>query len=347
MRQHVLIVILLAALSLPMACTDKSTESKQTVIDTLVVRDIDYMPRRIYDLGRLPIRRSRSDTLPGPDKYDFAFPNADSGIVGDSVTRLVVYRDDLSGDPAERFSRPVGICYIDPDDTLSDDPGGIYRTAGYFETLTPGTDYYLQPTQFYIEFLRSIIGNNDILAVYMEVLRRRADSTWIDTIGDINSDTMKLKLIKPTAYLDVNHHVWEYAWRNIYDLGRTIVDLFDFNLEVYHGQPVDNNRIDPADSSYNDEGIKYIEILGLDRGDNNGQGVPDGEIDRYVYVDQTLGLLIFPSRHPFDDTISYVNDSHGDPVYLNDSVPEIYLDIDRQNLPAASKYYLGIFYMKQ
>lgn len=346
MRQHVLIVILLAALSLPMACTDKSTESKQTVIDTLVVRDIDYMPRRIYDLGRLPIRRAASDTLPEPDNCDFAFRDDYYNSPGDSIIRTIVCVDDLSSDALERFSRPVGICYIDPDDTLSDDTGGIYRTTGYFQTIDP-ENYYIQPAMFYIEFYLPLIGAGDIVAVYMEVLRRRADSTWIDTIGDINSDTMKLKLIKPTAYLDVNHHVWEYAWRNIYDLGRTIVDLFDFNLEVYHGQPVDNNRIDPADSSYNDEGIKYIEILGLDRGDNNGQGVPDGEIDRYVYVDQTLGLLIFPSRHPFDDTISYVNDSHGDPVYLNDSVPEIYLDIDRQNLPAASKYYLGIFYMKQ
>ena len=257
----------------------------------------------------------------------------------------MVYVDDLSSDPAERFSRPVGMCYIDPDDTLSDDPTGVYRTIGFFQIADPDY-YYVQRTQFYIEFLVPFIGAHDIMAVYMEVLRRRPDSTWVDTIGDITSDTMKLKLIKPQAYVDVNNHIWEYGWRNVYYLGHHDIDLRYFNLEIYHGHPDDGNRIDPADSCYNEDGIEYIQILGLDRGDNTGQGLPDGEIDRYVYIDQALGLLLFPSRHPFDASISYMNDSHGDPVYLKDSVPEIYIDNNSAHLPSASKYYLGIFYEK-
>lgn len=308
-----------------------------------IIKDINFKERTIFDLGRLPIHRSRSDTIPGPDKFDFAFPNADSGIVGDSITRLVVYHDDLSGDVTERFTRPVGICYIDPEDTLSDDPKGIYVTTGYFETLTSGTDYYLQPTQFYIEFLHSIIGNNDILAVYMEVLRRRADSSWVDTIGDITSDTLKLKLIKPQAYNDVNHHVWAYQWRNVYYLGSNNIDLRDFNLEIYKGQPVNNNQaVSESDLNHNEQGIKYLQILGLDRGDDNGQGDPDGEIDRYVYIDQSLGLLIFPSRYPFDDNRAYVNDKDGNPVLLTDSVPDIYINQNRQTLSTASQYYIAV-----
>ncbi len=348
MYRYILAIILLAALCLPLACTDKKSTNPPaavTTIDTLVVRDIDYAQRVIYDLGRLPLRRAASDTMPEPDKYDFVFRDDSYGIIGDSIVRLIVYVDDLSGDAVERFSRPVGVCYIDPDDTLSDDPTGMFRTVGYFKTIDP-VNYYVRRIQFYIEFLVPSIGADDIMAVYMEVLRRRPDSTWVDTIGDISSDTMKLKLIKPSAYQEVNHHVWEYEWRNIYYLGRTNIDLRNLSLDIYHGVPISNQEIDPSDLNYNNDGIEYIRILGLDKGDNNGVGMPDGEVDRYVYTDQVLGLLVFPARHPFNDTISYVNNDYGHPIYLNDSVPEIYIDNDPAHLSAASRYYLGIFYKK-
>ncbi len=296
MRQYVLIIILLAALCLPMACSDRCTEPNNTVIpvDTLVVRDIDYMQRTIYDLGRLPLRRAASDTLPEPDKYDFVFSDSGLGVEGDSIIRTIVYLDDFSADTVERFARPMGRCYIDPEDTLSDDTDGVYRTTGYFDAIDPSY-YYIDQTRFYIEFFQQIVGRDDILAVYMEVLRRRPGGTWVDTIGDISSDTLKLKLIKPQSYLDVNHHVWEYEWRNIYDLGRTNIDVRNFGLDAYHGVPINNQSIDPSDLDYNQDGIKYIQILGLDRGDNNGVGIPDGEVDKYVYIDQVLGLLIFPT----------------------------------------------------
>ncbi len=306
-----------------------------------VIRDIDFRERMIYDLGRLPLRRARSDTLPEPDKYDFVFPDTANNIVGDSITRLVVYVDDLSGDVTERFTRPVGNCYIDPTDTLSDDTDGVYRTTGYFKSID-ATNYYLQPTQFYIEFLQSFITNDDIIGVYMEVLRRRDGATWVDTIGDNTSDTMKLKLIKPQAYNDVNHHVWEYQWRNVYYLGQQNIDLRDFNVEIYKGTPVNNREVDPSDLPHNQQGIKYLQILGLDQGDDNGREPPDGEIDRYVYVDQALGLLIFPSRHPFDDSIPFVKDDNNQPVILTDSVPDIYINQNKQTLSTVSQYYIAV-----
>ncbi len=306
-----------------------------------VIRDIDFRERMIYDLGRLPLRRARSDNLPEPEKYDFAFPDTANGIVGDSIIKLNVYVDDFSGDVTERFTRPVGNCYIDPNDTLSDDPDGKYRTTGYFKTID-ATNYYLQPTQFYLEFLQSFITNDDIIAVYMEVLRRRDGASWVDTIGDITSDTMKLKLIKPQAYTDVNHHVWEYQWRNVYYLGQNNIDLRDFDVEIYKGTPINNQEVNPTDLNHNLQGIKYLQILGLDRGDDNGQNTPDGEIDRYVYIDQSLGLLIFPSRHPFDDSLPFVYDDNGQPVTLTDSIPDIYINQNRQTLSTSSGYYIAV-----
>lgn len=338
MRESCVIFGLLLALCIPMACSDKSTEPTSAVkpVDTLAVQDISYVDRVRYDLGRLPLRRAASDTLPEPDKYDFVAP-------GDSITRLIVFQDDNAAEPIDSLLRIRAECFIDPDDTLSDDPLQIYRTTGYFEVVGPEY-YYFDPVRYNVWFNHHYVGKDYIIAVYMEVLRRRGDSVYVDTVGCISDSSVCLKLIKPRQYLDVNHHVWEYVWRNIYQVANVNWIFGKLDIEIFRGSPISYNQIDPNDSFYTAEGAKYIQILGLDKGDNLSHGLPDGMVDRYAFVDQSSGRLTFPDRHPFDSDSSFYVDEDGHPVYLDDSVPEIYLDLNRQNLPAASKYYLGVFY---
>lgn len=340
MRESCVIFGLLLALSVPMACSDKSTEplGNAVTVDTVVVKDVDYAARIRYDLGRLPLRRAASDTLPEPDKYDFVAP-------GDSILRLIVFQDDNAAGPIDTLLRFRAICFVDPDDTLSDDTMQIYRTTGYFEVVGPEY-YYYDPVEYNMLFLNHYVGEDDIVAVYMEVLRRRGDSTYVDTIGDISDLPLRLKLIKPSQYLDVNHHVWEYEWRNIYTGINRNWNLENVDIEIYRGQPIDYHQINPDDLYYSAEGFKYIEILGLDQGDNLGQGLPDGEVDRYACY-QSPGGITFPDRHPFNSDSTFVTDGDGMPVILHDTVPEIYLDLDQQDLTTASKYYLVYFYRHQ
>lgn len=296
---------------------------------TRVIRDVDYKKRTAYDLGRLPLYRSKSDTLDEPDKYDF--------LPGDKITKAILYLDDNSADQVERATRTSGICYIDPSDTLSDDTLSIYRYEGKFNEVSED-DYYLNPDRFYILFLRSVVSSNHVLAAYMEVLRQ--DGT-VDTIGDISATPYKLKLIKPQHYTDVNHHVWEYEWRNIYYLNTNNFDVRELDIKIYKGASINNQAVNP-DDPYDQDGISYLQIFGLDRGDNNAQGNPDGEIDRQAdLVDPILGYLIFPSRHPFDPRFSFTtNPATGDSVYLNDTVPELY-NSSSINTQFASKYYIS------
>ncbi len=296
---------------------------------TRVYRDVDYKQRTIYDLGRLNIYRAKSDSLDPPDKYDFQ--------PGDSILKAVVYLDDWTSDQAERTTRPTGICYVDPTDTLSDDPLSTYRTEGYFMTVDVN-DYYLSPTEFYILFYRSVVGSDDVLAIYMEVKRKNGS---VDTIGNIAQTPLKLKLIKPQYYTNINHHVWEYEHKNVYWLGATNIDLKELNLKIYKGALVNNTQGNPDDLD-NQEGISYIQILGLDQGDDNGVGKPDNQLDRVARVDPALGYLYFPTRHPFDSRFAFtVDPATGDSVYLKDSVPEIY-NSTSANRQLASQYYFAV-----
>jgi hypothetical protein len=197
-------------------------------------------------------------------------------------------------------------------------------------------NYYLNSTDFYILFLQPIIGADDVIGVYMEILR---ENGTIDTIGDISSIPLRLKLIKPKEYVNANHHVWEYQWKNIYSTGES-GSFSDLYITIHKGPILDSRPYDPADPD-NQEGISYLQIMGLDQGDDRGLPPPDGEIDRRLYLDET-GLLFFPTRHPFDSRFSFVTDADSDSVYLIDSVPEIYIDPREYALPMASNYYIKI-----
>jgi len=313
-----------------------STASDPNVI-TRTVRDIDFERCVVFDLGRLPIFRAKGDTLPEPDKYDFS-----PGFLPprDSIIKIVAYLDDRTPDTAIRSARPQATMYVDPDDTLSDDPDGAYKTQAWVEVIEE-FDYYYSPTRYYIWFLEPVVGLDHVLGVYMEVKRAGGE---IDTIGDISAQPYRLKLIKPTQYFEVNHHVWEYEWKNVYSLvNLTNINPAALDVRIYKGTPLSPDNPNPADLSHQ-EGVEYIQILGLDRGDNYGSGEPDNEIDRVLCVDALMGWLIFPDRHPFDSWIGFARDQAGNFVFLNDPVPEMYQSRNPMIMSQYSTYYLVINY---
>ncbi len=321
---------------------------------TRVVREVEYRKRTIYDLGRLPLYRARADTLPEPPKYDFA--------PGDTIVNAIAYVDDMPAQTSLRASRPVGICYVDPTDIAGGDPTGEYTVVGNFERL-PDEDYYVQKKQLYIQFLQPVLGEDDVLGIYLEVYR--AATGKIDTIGNIAttgiSDTLRLKLIKPSNYFRPNHHVWEYEWKNVYWLGGNDIDLENLEVNIYRGIPLSSNQQVNPDDLDHQGGVKYLQILGLDMYNESNTRVPDGKIDKNVgFIDRSYGLLYFRDRHPFDTWLAY--DVKGDSmvrvedtaavsrnpkfytdsmVLLGEPVPELYTQTST-TVGLASKYYLAI-----
>lgn len=320
-----------------------------SALSSTTKKDITHHKRTFFDLGRLEsmrYRRAASDKVPeDTTTYDFAWPR-------DSILKINVYIDDNTHDDAELLSRLDGICYIDPEDTTSDDPNTEYRTVGHFvEALAE--DYYFEPKPrnngvegYYIQFIRSPARTSDIIGVYMEVERvwrtgSFVDSVTVDTMGNITGDTLKLKLIKPRTHQKVNHHIWEYEWRNVYSLNARNIDLTELDINIFKGAPIGMNRPNPDDLD-NQNGTNYLQILGIDNGDDNGSGAPDGQVDKNIFIDVNTGLLFLPDRHPFDSPFSYAIDADSQPVFLQDSVPEIYNTTLSARTSAASKYYFTI-----
>ena len=113
---------------------------------------------------------------------------------------------------------------------------------------------------------------------------------------------------------------------------------------IYKGTPLSPDNPNPDDLD-NQEGVRYIQILGLDRGDDYGIGEPDNLIDRALCVDGLMGWLIFPDRHPFDSWISFARDQAGNFVFLDDPVPEMYLNCNTMIMLQSQTYYMVVKYL--
>lgn len=313
-----------------------SISAGSSALSTRVIQDINYAERTIYDLGRKPLFRAVGDTLPVPEKYDFEVDA--TGRIIDSIIKAIVYIDDNTTDEAVRVTRLPGTCYIDYPDTTSDDPLSRFRVEGRFKEVD-GKDFYISRKECYLQFVNPVVGSDDVIGVYMEVYRKTGSR--IDTIGRIG-DTLKLKLIKPKFNNEVNHHVWEYEWKNVYNLQATNIDLSNFEVDIYKGRTIGGQQHDPNNDDIQD-GIKYLRVLGLDQGDDAGNNAPDGRIDRQRdIIDQALGLLVFPDRHPFSTLRFYDTTASGEPLILKDTVPEVYNSANQTVVNQASKYYMTV-----
>ncbi|HVP36799.1 MAG TPA: cell surface protein SprA, partial [Terriglobales bacterium] len=310
--------------------TEKTTFKAGSESAASYIRDYDYEQRRFYYLGRDYIFLDSTHTA-----VDFQ--------PGDSIVDFKLYRDTTC------YSCTVfhGYACVDPSMGTQDKSEFEYK---YFVQVDPSR-YYLYPSKKvdgnsatlpFIE-LFTALGKSDVLA-YWAVIKHKGINSPPDTIGNLDywnpnkvSDgdtTYLLKLLKP---LDSHfgQATWEYEWRNVYSLDAQNIDKDGLKINIYKGSSrVDyTNNTDPD----NQNGTRYIQILGLDKIDQNGNPISDGIVD-LDRIDFNKGLLFFPDRHPF-------NNRNGADT-LNERIPDIDTTTENdqfvQKLAEKSKYYIYI-----
>ena len=235
--------------------------------DSLVIKDISY----------------KQNTFFAPD----------SAILktAEAFLNLNVYLDDRDG--SNDIGSEPGRAFLNaPSDTTT--PDGPYQ-FGVFDRLEEGEDYEIVEhpqtgiQTGIIEFLRPVEAGS-VVAVSYETTDGRF-------VGGVGADgRLRLKMIKKDGY------VVDAAWapirfhelKNVYDLGSEDIPLDGFELKIRKQSP------EGEDLDTNDDGVPYIQILGLD--DYNYQTQtegPDGIIDYERVLDAAKGYLTFPHFTPF------------------------------------------------
>lgn len=208
--------------------------------------------------------------------------------------------------------------------------------TGNFKQLQQGVDYNFDPERGFFYLLRRSLDDNEVLGVAY----RLEDGTTRGTLTsqlDSNS-VLVLKLIKPRSLNPGFKRAWKLMMKNVYDLGGQIPE--DFTLDIVLYRDGSNQNVQPQPPAK-----PFINIFGLDRKDEQGNAVEDGDgkvdVNNGWIFNRALGKLIFPSLEPFNPSDnSQFKDLH--PDYHAD----IYNTTDQKELTRNSKFML-VFVSKQ
>ncbi|PSR04849.1 MAG: cell surface protein SprA, partial [Bacteroidetes bacterium SW_8_64_56] len=212
--------------------------------------------------------------------------------------------------------------------TYLSDPDNVETTldtqqdlhAGEFKRLTRGQDYQVDRRLGFLS-LQQRLRSDEALAV---AFRYRTNDGTVRTIGDfsqggttggINADRLVLKLLRPTNPVapsqdgGVNPAAWFLQLRNVYDLSGRDLKPENFELDVEYQASGQGARTTLSDVGGQK---RLLEILGLDRVDQNGAQNPD---DQFDFVRQIInsdeGLIYFPYLQPFGERILNAAEENG------------------------------------
>ncbi len=187
-------------------------------------------------------------------------------------------------------------------DTLDTSSVGNYQ-HGYWIRLDPTKDYRYDGYGGYIVFTSSV-EDAQAYAVSYTIVGPQDPTNPNRHINMVYGDTIAggagyLKLIKPVYVSEHPEYrpAWDLMLKNVYWLGAQNIEQKDFDLKV-------GRRTDEAEI-FQIQNANLLEVLGLDRFDQNYTAKPDGAFDfiKGLTIDVSRGDLIFPTLKPFSDGI--------------------------------------------
>ena len=165
----------------------------------------------------------------------------------------------------------------------------------------------LSPSEYTVNSLLGYISLNQALN-YDQVLSVAFQYTLNGKtyqVGEFSTDGVAspkpliLKMLKATT-INTKAPIWNLMMKNIYNIGGYQISPTNFRLDVFY-----NNLNTGIDINFFPDGPQaskpLIQVLGLDRLDQQGDPVADGVFDFLPGVDINVsnGRIIFPSVEPF------------------------------------------------
>ncbi len=314
--------------------SERSTISSSGEQNAQYIRDFQNTEARIFDLGgRL-----------GPDSL---YPN-------DRIERLIVYEyvqeTDVSRLKARLVVNPLNL----EQDSSAMEPSKV-EVKGYKVKEVDQSKYEVRDdsigNKHYIYFKSTQMYS---FGVFMEVRRSAGpDAGKLTRFGDISitdssaiEKPMVLKMIYSSrAQTDPSHPVYDYMWRNCYNVPVN-ANIADLDVKVFKGLPNNEGATSSLDyQTANDQSQgNYLRIFGLDqyKGNSNVR-TPDNKVDdrREIY-NPDWGLLIFPSRYPFNSDTTFSDENGTSTAKLIQKVPSIYHYTSTTEKTQNSHYYIQL-----
>lgn len=190
-----------------------------------------------------------------------------------------------------------------------------YISGIHFEKITNArrldeNQYTLNSRLGFIS-LRQSINNDEVLAVAYQYTK--GGVTY--QVGEFSTDgidapqPLYLKLLKATI-TDVKSIIWDQMMKNVYNIGAFSVSKENFALNIIYNNPI--NGVDIPYVPYEPvQDVPLIQVLGVDRYNQNGNKTPDGVFDFYSgaetgggTINTNNGRVYFTTVEPFGSTLN-------------------------------------------
>ena len=166
--------------------------------------------------------------------------------------------------------------------------------------LLGSNEYTLNKTLGYIS-IKSALNSDEVLAVAYEYTY----SGKVYQVGEFSSDitstdqSLYLKMLKGTT-LTPQLPAWKLMMKNVYSVGGSQIQKSNFKMQIKYLSDTTGTEINylPVPGLNN---RSLLQVMNLDRIDNNEQSNPDGffdYIEGYTVLSQS-GKIIFPVVEPF------------------------------------------------
>ncbi len=180
-----------------------------------------------------------------------------------------------------------------------------------FILLNEGRDYIFHPSTGFITLINPI-NDYDIIAVAY-VIENDSPSVSDDLYyGEFISELVNnsktrgvLKLVRPTNLHPQYQAAWKLKMKNIYQITPYIGQITNLDLDIYL-------KMSDGSETNTINGIRLLQLFGLDRLSENGMSVPDGKYDFFpnTNFETRTSEIIFPMIEPFGNNIPPLLDGY-------------------------------------
>ncbi len=177
------------------------------------------------------------------------------------------------------------------------------------------TDYYFNPQIGFLS-LNQQLQPDEVLGVAFQYTYNgkvyQVGEFSQDVPPDSSGNTTKvlfLKLLKATSQR-TNLPLWDLMMKNVYSVGFGQLSRDGFDLQVTYEEPSkgDKRYLPDADLRQQYQGVPILQLVNLDRLNNQNDPQPDGKFDyleNYTVI-SSQSRVIFPVLEPFGNDLKYV-----------------------------------------
>lgn len=177
------------------------------------------------------------------------------------------------------------------------------------------SEYIIHPQLGYISLNRRMEDDEVLAVAYQYTVR---GSTKIYQVGEFSNEisdvisSVYLKMLKSTQVNNTKVPLWNLMMKNVYSLGQYGIDANTLEIDIRYKDAATNNDINfMSAGNPNVKNKRWLNILGLDKLDQQQNKQPDG---RYDIIDNLTirlsnGKIYFPVLEPFGKALrTQIND---------------------------------------